>query len=63
MHLFFGFKMNQQIKVPGHISHLEHLNTSVVLALVVAHFVEFLAWQVLHLQLEIIIGTKKKLRR
>jgi hypothetical protein len=55
--------MNQLIKVPGHILLSVLLNTSVVLALVVAHFVEFLDWQLPPLQPEIIIGTKKKLKR
>jgi hypothetical protein len=35
----------------------------VVLALVVVRFVEFLDWQLPPLQPEIIIGTKKKLKR
>jgi hypothetical protein len=35
----------------------------VATALVVAHFVEFLDWQLLHLLPEIIIGMKKKLKR
>jgi hypothetical protein len=54
--------MNLLTKVLGHISHSALLNTLVALALVVARFVAFLDWQVLHLLLEIIIGTKKKLR-
>jgi hypothetical protein len=33
------------------------------MALVVEHFVEFLAWQVLLRQPEIIIGMKKKQKR
>jgi hypothetical protein len=55
--------MNQLIKVLGHISLSALLSTLVATALVVAHFVEFLDWQLPPLQPEIIIGTKKKLKR
>jgi hypothetical protein len=55
--------MNLPTKAPGHTLHLVLLNTLVVLALVVARFVEFLDWQAHLLLLETIIGMKKKLKR